>query len=98
MVELDRNVESGNAWVFGVAFLFVLGIISVLIIPVLDDYVAPALIAASSLTGAELTLYENQVSFVMFAVKTTPFILGLVVVIYLLLSVVRREKDEQIIV
>lgn len=95
MVELDSNVDTGRQWIFGLIFMFILGIMAIIIIPILADQVAPAMIAASTLTGADLVLYESQVDFIMFAVKTTPFILFFVVLIFLVLSVVRKEKNER---
>ncbi len=98
MVELEKRADSGRAWLFGLMFIFALGIVAMIIIPVVDDFVKPAMISASSLQGADLILYTKQVNFVMFAIKTTPFILSLVVMIYLVLSVVRRDRDEELIV
>ena len=95
MVELDSNVDTGRQWIFGLIFMFILGIMAIIIIPILADQVAPAMIAASTLTGADLVLYESQVDFIMFAVKTAPVILFFVVLIFLVLSVVRKEKNER---
>jgi hypothetical protein len=97
-MQLDNKTDTGNQWIFGLVFIFLLVIVSIIIIPVVDDFVKPALIGASTLEGAEQLQYISQVNFIMFAIKLTPFILSVVVMIYLGLSVFRREREENYIV
>lgn len=97
MVALDNKVDTGRQWIFGLVFVFILCIMAVIMIPVVDDMVKPALISASTLTGPELDLYEFQVNKVMFFMKMTPFILLFVVVVFMILSVVRKESNQFVV-
>jgi len=97
MVELDGQVDTGRQWIFGLVFIFTLGIIAMILIPVVDSFVRPALIQASTLQGAELDLYITQTGRVLFALKSTPFILMFVVFVFLILSVIRRERNQFVV-
>jgi hypothetical protein len=97
LVSRRNNNDTGNQWIFGLAFSFILVIMSVVLIPVVDDYVRPSLISASTLTGASLAEYIDNVNFVMTMVKFTPFILSFVVVVFLILTVTRKERQEFVI-
>ena len=98
MVELDRKADFGRQLIAGIAFTFVIGVISMLVIPVVGDFVRPALIEASTLTGADLALYERQVDRTFFYMQLAPFILLFVVVVYYYLNVVRKERSDEFIV
>lgn len=93
MVSLTER-DVGFAWVYAIIFAFLLGISHMLIFPVLNSKVAPAMISASTLPAAEKAQYSSQVYQIIFYLRITTYIFFMSVIIYMFLSIFKREQQD----
>jgi len=86
--------DTGFAWLYTIVFIFILGIVHMLIFPIINAKVIPSLVAASTLTGADLATFSTQCYRVMFYMRLTTYIFLFSIFIYMLLSVFRRDETQ----
>ena len=93
MVSLTER-DVGFAWIYTIIFCFLLGISHLLIFPVLNSKIAPAMIGASTLDVAQKAQYSSQVYQIIFYLRITTYIFFVSAIIYMFLSIFKREQQD----
>lgn len=86
------------AWVYGLAFLFALGILYTIFLYVFQGHLVPTILTTANQTisdPAEIAQIEAGINKYMTFFKTLPFILFFVVVLYMILTTIYKQSGGQ---
>lgn len=86
------------SWVYGLAFLFALGILYTIFLYVFQGHLVPTILATANQTVAdagERAIIEDGINKYMTYFKILPFVLFFVVVLYMILTTIYKQSGGQ---
>jgi hypothetical protein len=96
-----QPVDSGSGgigfiWIYGLIVVFITGIIEIIIMPALKKYLVPILLnfARDNMPNASAELYETQVAHVLTFMHMMPYVIMFVILVYLVVSIFKREQYD----
>jgi hypothetical protein len=100
MLKSKKGYSTGFAWIFGLVTLFGLGVLYVIFTQVFDVYLVPVIKSQvnnsySNIDPATVAEVNNNIDTYMSYFHLLPYILFFVVVIYMVLVAVRKEREGE---
>ena len=101
MFMFKRGYSTGFAWIFGLVSLFGIGIMYIVFNQVLTAHLVPivkTMVNDTALTGidaATVTEINAGIDKYMIFFNTLPFILFFMVILYMIVAAVRKERESQ---
>lgn len=100
---MPSNYSTGFTWVYGLVILFGLGILYITFAQVFDAHLVPTV---KNLTSNETMIGENipqetseeihdNIDKYMDFFHTLPFVLFFVVILYMIIAAIRKERESQ---
>ena len=96
-----RGIGTAYVWIYGLVSLFALGILYVVFDQVFLQYIVPTIKTQANMTGPNSidqatvqTIYYNIDKYMAFW-HLLPFIIFLVIVIYMIIMGIRRERTDE---
>lgn len=101
MLLLKGGYSTGFAFVFGLVSLFALGIMYIVFSQVFTAHLVPTIknlandTAVSGIDQATVMIIHNNIDKYMVFFNTLPFILFFMVIIYMIVAAVRKERESE---
>jgi hypothetical protein len=97
-----KGYSTGFTWVFGLVTLFGLGILYIVfnqvfeghLVPVIKDMTNASTTIGGNIPEATMTLIHGNIDKYMSFFHLLPYVLFLVVIIYMFIAAIRKEREE----
>ena len=96
-----KGYSTGFAWVFGLVSLFGLGIMYIVFNQVFTAHLVPTIknlandTAVTGIDAATVTIINAGIDKYMVFFNTLPFILFFMVIVYMIVAAIRKERESQ---
>lgn len=96
-----KALSTGFAWVYGIVMLFGLGVLYIVFNQVFYGYLVPTIKnnvnASTTITAGTKHLIYGRIDQYMTFFNLLPYIIFFVVVIFMIISAIRKEREEEFI-